>query len=605
MNRYKYNDYYQMQETFDDLYARSQQGETFDQLMSLITSEENIKLAFRMIKTNTGSKTAGTDGVTISEVKAQDIDHYVAEVRKRFNFYKPGKVRRVLIPKENGKFRPLGIPTMIDRLIQQSVKQILEPICEAKFYKHNYGFRPNRGTKDAMGTFQRLTNINGLSYVVDIDIKGFFDNVNHTKLIKQMWHMGIRDRKLIAIIKAMLKAPVEGIGVPSKGTPQGGILSPLLSNIVLNELDWWISSQWENMPTRHAYVKNLVKYKALKTSSRLKEVFIVRYADDFKLLCRTRTQARIFFEAVTKWLKDRLGLDISPEKSKIVNLKKGYSEFLGYRFKLTPNKDSMRGHTCKSHMSEKSMKRVTAKIKDKVIDISKDPTAAKVNHLNSIILGVQEYFRGATETTHDFRKLAFSVNRLMFNRFRNVARYGIPAGSAHGTYHKFYGKSRSKTWVIGDCPIYLVHYARPTVLRPYSQSICEYTPEGRKLTGNYSGTLNIVKLETLLKSYIQGDTVEYNDNRISRASMAGFKCEVTGIELEVNEIHCHHVTPRAAGGSDAFDNLRIVSKDVHILIHAQKEKTINKLIHLISNRNVLKKLNTLRSMCNLPAINLA
>ena len=184
-----------------------------------------------------------------------------------------------------------------------------------------------------------------LHFVVDIDIKGFFDNVNHSKLIKQMWTMGIRDKQLICIIKAMLTAPIVmpngEIVRPTCGTPQGGILSPLLSNIVLNELDWWISSQWENIPTNNEYEYKTHKngsiirsnvYKVLKKTY-LKEMYIVRYADDFKIFCRKRSDADKVFMAVKLWLQDRLKLQISEDKSKVVNLKRHYSEFLGFKLK--------------------------------------------------------------------------------------------------------------------------------------------------------------------------------------------------------------------------------------------------------------------------------
>ena len=124
---------------------------------------------------------------------------------------------------------------------------MLEPICEAKFHKRSNGFRPNRSTEHAIAQCDRLIQLTHLHYVVDVDIKGFFDNVNHSKLIRQMWAMGIRDKKLICIIKQMLKAPIVlpngDMIYPTKGTPQGGILSPLLANIVLNELDWWVRNQ--------------------------------------------------------------------------------------------------------------------------------------------------------------------------------------------------------------------------------------------------------------------------------------------------------------------------------------------------------------------------
>ena len=169
-------------------------------------------------------------------------------------------------------------------------------------------------------------------HVVDLDIKGFFDNINHTKLMRQIWTLGIRDKKLLCIIKEMLKAPVVlpngKVTYPTKGTPQGGILSPLLANIALNELDWWIASQWELMPTKTTFktrsnaqgteIKSHV-YRALR-GSRLKEMHAVRYADDFKIFCASHDEAVRAYKATEKWLKDRLGLDISPEKSKVVNL---------------------------------------------------------------------------------------------------------------------------------------------------------------------------------------------------------------------------------------------------------------------------------------------
>ncbi|MCI8620193.1 MAG: hypothetical protein HFG44_09045 [Oscillospiraceae bacterium] len=250
-------EYYDLQAEYDDLYAKSKQGATFTHLMELITDENNIKLAYRNIKRNGGSGTPGVDNLDIHDIETLDSEKYVEIIQQKLAWYKPKPVRRVEIPKPNGKVRPLGIPTMIDRLVQQCILQVLEPICEAKFHERSNGFRPNRSAEHAIAQCYRMIQMQKLYFVVDIDIQGFFDNVNHSKLIKQMWNLGIQDKKLLSVIKEMLKAPIvmpDGTVVkPTKGTPQGGILSPLLSNIVLNELDWWIASQWEAMPTRKQY----------------------------------------------------------------------------------------------------------------------------------------------------------------------------------------------------------------------------------------------------------------------------------------------------------------------------------------------------------------
>ncbi|MFE7064521.1 reverse transcriptase domain-containing protein [Sutcliffiella sp. NPDC057660] len=291
-NAVRYSEYYDMQSVFDNLYAKAQEGHQFHNLMELITNRNNILLAYRNIKANTGSGTRGTDGLTIREYKVLNEKKFVNKIQNRLGNFKPDVIRRVFIDKIDGTKRPLGIPTMEDRLVQQAIKQVLEPICEAKFFKHSYGFRPNRSTHHAIARATNLINVGYCHYVVDIDIKGFFDNVNHNKLIRQIYSLGIKDKQLLAIIKKMLKAEVQFEGVSSKGVPQGGILSPLLSNIVLNELDQWIADQWEDFKTHYTYPKDSNRWRALKKTT-LKEGWLVRYADDCVPRRSTKTTRRV------------------------------------------------------------------------------------------------------------------------------------------------------------------------------------------------------------------------------------------------------------------------------------------------------------------------
>lgn len=326
-SKLRHAEYYDFQEIQDKLYAESKNGKIFNKLVEVIIQPENIRLAYRNMKKNDGSHTPGTDGKTIADLEKISDEEIVALVQRKLTWYVPQSVRRVEIRKDNGKIRPLGIPTILDRLIQQCVLQVLEPICEAKFHDHSYGFRPNRSQQNAIAQVHKNMQLSHLHYVVDIDIKGFFDNVNHGKLLKQMWTLGIRDKKLLSIISAMLKAEVAGIGFPEVGTPQGGIISPLLSNIVLNELDWWLASQWEEIPTRYPFkmhpnpngTPNKGNKFASLRRSKLKEVTCVRYADDFKIFTSSYQSAIKLFYATQNWLKERLGLDISPEKSEETN----------------------------------------------------------------------------------------------------------------------------------------------------------------------------------------------------------------------------------------------------------------------------------------------
>lgn len=158
---------------------------------------------------------------------------------------------------------------------------------------------------------------------MDMDIKGFLDNVDHGKLLKQMWALGIREKKFLSIISALLKADIAGEGIPAKGTPQGGILSPLLANIVLNELDWWVSDQWETVETIRKYTTPLTAIRTLKRQNkRMKECRIVRYADDFKIICRDYPTALKMYYATKDFLETRLNIRNQPGKVKNCQFKK-------------------------------------------------------------------------------------------------------------------------------------------------------------------------------------------------------------------------------------------------------------------------------------------
>jgi len=394
--------------------------------MEIITCKDNIHLAFRNIKGNGGSVTPGTDGRTIDHYKAWGDDDFVQCFQNKLSNYHPKSVRRVEIPKEGqpGKKRPLGISCMDDRIIQQCILQVLEPICEAQFHAHSYGFRPNRATSHAVARTKFLMNLNQLHYVVDIDIKGFFDNVNHGKLLKQLWALGICDKNLLSILGKILKSEIKGIGKPNKGTPQGGIISPLLSNVVLNELDWWLSNQWETFATSRQYSRQDVRQHAQKGTA-LKEFFFVRYADGFKILCRDYKTVQKIFAATKLWLKERLGLEISPEKSKITNVRKQGTEFLGITLKVVTKGKTKVGKpkfVSVSNISDKAKKTMKHKLKAQVKAIQHNTTPQEVNKLNSMILGMHGYYSMAPRCNNDFGEVAFIVSKSQYNRLKGMTK---------------------------------------------------------------------------------------------------------------------------------------------------------------------------------------
>ena len=591
------------------MYAKSQNGYVFKDLMSKIISEANILLAYRNIKKNTGSNTKGTDGKTIASLAKLEPKDLIVLVRRKLENYQPQKVRRVEIPKPDGKTRPLGIPTISDRLIQQCILQVMEPICEAKFYKHSYGFRPLRSTKHAIARAYHLAQSADLHYVVDVDIKGFFDNIDHGKLLKQIWTLGIRDKSLLAVISKLLKAEIEGIGIPTKGTPQGGIISPLLANIALNEYDHWIKSQWEEMKTVHTYSTDksgskTKLHRALKTTN-LKEVYIVRYADDFKLFCRNHSDAVKIFEATKKWLKERLKLEISPEKSKIVNLRKNYSDFLGIKLKVTrkrKDRNSKDKFVVRSQIGNKAYQKIITTIKEhaKKMQKPKDNKGSKaVNAYNSYVLGVHNYYNCATNCNIDFSKIAFITRSTLRNRLplrRKKANETIPKYMV-----KSYGKSEQLRFIY-DTPLIPIGYIQHQKAFQYS-GYTPYIASDREEIHKNQKAISTSDLKYLIENPIQGQSIEYNDNRISLFVGQYGKCYITEKPLNPSEMHCHHKKPRALNGTDEYKNLVIIEENIHRLIHATKDETIREYIKMLNlTTRQLEKVNKLREQAKLLVI---
>lgn len=599
-----------MQSVFDELYENSLAKCEFKNLISIITTEENIRLAYRNLKKNAGSRTPGTDGKTIANLAEMSESELIHVVQKKFEWYQPQSVRRKEIPKGNGKTRPLGIPTIMDRLIQQCILQVMEPICEAKFCDTSNGFRPNRGVENALAQAEKHMQTSNLHIVIDIDIKGFFDNVNHGKLLRQIWAMGIHDKKLLCIISAMLKAEVAGIGFPEKGTPQGGIISPLLSNIVLNELDWWITSQWVGMPTRHEYSGKIhengtkdqsKKYRELR-KTKLKECYIVRYADDFKIFCKKHIDAVKLFEATKAWLKERLRLDISPEKSKIVNLKHDYSDFLGFRIKVHKGKDNK--YVVISHIAPKALDRIkdTAKEKVKAIQHSSGEIGEYkvINDYNSFIMGVHNYYRMATAASPDIQQLAFEIKIAIKNRLQERVQrrknQNIP------TYAKRYAKSKEIRFIGKNIllPIgYMQHH--PPIHK--KKSVNKYTADGRAEIHKNLESVDMTILHILMRNPNMSASAEYNDNRISLYVAQQGKCAVTKERLSLEDIHCHHKLPKSLGGGDDYANLIILHERIHRLVHATQEETISAIMQTVQlDKRQLDKLNKLRKSVGNEAI---
>ena len=346
-------------------------GGVWFSLMDKVWSDRNLWCAWCEVAANEGS--AGVDHETIAMFEKDPESRLkVLSEQVRTGTYRPQAVRRVYIPKAGGGERPLGIPTVRDRVVQAALRHLLEPIFERDFARHSYGFRPGKGCKDALRRVDELLKA-GYTHVVDADLKGYFDSIPHQQLIERVKDK-VADGHVLKLVEAFLTQGVmEGLSqwTPVSGSPQGAVISPLLSNIYLDPLDHLMEQQ---------------------------EIEMVRYADDFVILCRNAAEADRALEAVRQWTA-QAGLTLHPEKTRVANLsltaREGEAfELLGYRFANERSKTGASRITRQPR--EKSLVKFKDAIRSKTRRSNGQSLQVIIASVNRTVKGWYGYFKHAT-----------------------------------------------------------------------------------------------------------------------------------------------------------------------------------------------------------------
>lgn len=331
------------------------EGGRWFRLFDKVFSERNLLAAFQQVASKDGA--AGVDHVSVMQFeRALPESLWEVSDQLKSGTYQPQSIRRVHIPKPgSNETRPLGIPTVRDRMVQAAVVKVIEPIFERDFAEHSYGFRPGRGCKDGLRRVDQLLKA-GYTFVVDADLKGYFDSIPHDRLMIRV-KAKVADGSVLTLIESFLKANIlDGLEEwsPATGAPQGAVLSPLLSNIYLDPLD------------------HLAARSGLE---------MVRYADDFVILCRTPEEASRALDLVRDWVETN-GLSLHPTKTKVVNAGIDGFDFLGYRFE-----EGTRGPR------EKSLEKLKETIRAKTKRTNGDSLASVISSLNRTLRGWFEYFK--------------------------------------------------------------------------------------------------------------------------------------------------------------------------------------------------------------------
>ena len=326
-------------------------------MLEKILISGNIERALRAVERNKGS--GGLDDMQSDELRPFVNAHRRELVNRLLEGkYEPSPVRKVEIPKETGGVRMLGIPTVVDRMIQQAIHLMLSPVYEVDFDKHSYGFRPGKNAHQAVRTAQGYLNA-GYDWIIELDLEKFFDKVNHQKLM-HLLSLKVKDKRTLLLINAYLKSGIMEGGLVSQrieGTPQGSPLSPLLSNIMLDELDKELNKRGHKF---------------------------VRYADDCSIYVKSEKSAQRTMESIIKYIESELMLKVNREKTKISRPQE--SQLLGFSFYHTKGRYEIR-------ISEKSLRRIKAKCKSRTKSSDPASETSKLLKLNEIIRGWVNYFK--------------------------------------------------------------------------------------------------------------------------------------------------------------------------------------------------------------------
>ena len=581
------------------IYERSKENVSFTGLLEAIANEVTIVTAVHNIKSNKGSNTAGVDKVKMDRYLQMPKDELISLIQSSLSFYRPKPARRVYIDKGNGKQRPLGIPTILDRIIQECVRIIIEPIVEAKFYPHSYGFRPYRAQRHAVRGIINVVNGSARGelqpiYALEGDIRGCFDNINHRILMKKLWKIGIHDKRVLKIIYEMLKAGYVEYDIlinDDKGTGQGAIISPLLSNVYLNDFDWYIGRQYYNpvpkLKTRASDVRKL-------RHSGVYPKYNFRFADDWVILTTHKQEAYKLKKELTKYFRYKLKLELSEEKTKITDMTTDGIHFLGFCIKVEKNKRNLQKQTLVAKPFPDRDK-IKGKIKNlckhirhlKELHTDRD-RIAYIHYINSVIMGIAEYIRfGVSSQT--YRIIDYIVNDCCYLTWKHMypdsyMKMVIPLEKLcnfpqrhEGHISKVWSIAHEGKWV-GVTMAYLTHIRYEA--KPFNQKMTPYTAEGRRIYKNYRKSNkplprdrpSVNTLYDLQKCvYTKGlYNFEFHMNREYAFNRDKWKCRCCGRNLwDYAYRRCHHVDNSLPMNKvNKVPNLAWVCDTCHRMIHS-------------------------------------
>ncbi|NES80207.1 MAG: group II intron reverse transcriptase/maturase [Moorea sp. SIO2B7] len=516
----------------------------FFDIYHLLHDQDWLYEAYRKVKSNSGSKTAGCDGINMTEFE-KNLEHNLQKISEELKqeTFVPQPTRRITIPQSNGKRRPLGIPAIGDRIVQESLRKVLEPIYEGDFIQYSFGFRPNRSTMDAIKCVLWSAQENKRYFwIIEGDISSYFDNINQKKLMKIIKRR-IKDKKIFQLIWKFLKAGVMEKKLfrdTNKGNPQGGILSPLLANIYLHELDKYMEVNYSGLSTKEK--------KTRRRQGKANFVYI-RYADDFIVMSNgKKEQVEFLKRELTGFLKDELKLKLSEEKTKITHLNDGF-RFLGFWIhRCIGQKGKM---TTKVEIPREAIKNVVNKIKAATDGRTvKDSTSGKILALNRIYGGWCRYYQYASHASTVFNRVYQFLFWKMAHWIGRKYRLTMP-----NVMKNYYSKEKA------------IHYGKYKLLKPLNSK--KYIGKFIKPNLYLEESSDLVREELPSDTYWTGyeERTGMLDLKAKIWESSNHKCSECGCSVNRDNAHVDHIKRfgkyKTAEGANRPENLSILCLRCH------------------------------------------
>ena len=544
----------------------------------MVYDTNNVALALRQLSKSDGRMAKGPDGTNFDTLEPYAITELANIVKERLLTKKMSYVRRKYIPKGNsGKKRPLGICSIWDKLVEKCIQLVVEPYCETKFVDSSFGFREQVGAHNALAKVKNQCET--MPFVLSVDLKDYFGTIDPDIAYRELWHIGMKDKIILNYIYRFIKKGYfeDSCKVEDpRGTPQGSILGPLISNVYLHRFDVWLREQgdcWHNPSVTKFH--NYANKRRNVLATNLKLGIHVRYADDILVLCKTREHAERFRHSVTHYLVRNMRLEINTDKTKVYDLTCQSMKYLGYEFLATKrhskNPQQNGKYRIRNSLPQAKADEIAEKCRVLLRAIRKNPTYQTVHDWNVYVVGLHNYYRGMNYFHNSFHEIGWRIMKLFYHTMSKRVKF-----TKEQSYKNNFQKGVYRSWgkdgyyCFETYPVFEIWWANwdKELIAGYKGKVTRKNPYAYGEKKHKPG-VSIEDIGYLVEVSKSIRNSRYALFRISKYSCMRGISYLSGEYVPVRDYHCHHIKPVESGGTNDFGNLCVLSEQEHKILHSK------------------------------------